>query len=92
MMWRVWPAKLARNPSASLLRHHAGDDDQRTRHALFEIAERGSGDAAAFGIVPAVEPDFRARGRKIDQPAGRQPLHPRRPFRVDDAGLERGAG
>ena len=39
--------------------------------------------------MPAVEPDFRAARRQLDQPARSQPLHPRRPFGADDAGLER---
>src|SRR5882672_1128770 len=45
---------------------------------------------AAFGIVPAIEPDFRAARRQLDQPARGQPLHPRRPFGADDTSLEGG--
>ena len=89
MMWRVSPAKLARNAAGILVGHHADDDHQRTRHPLLEIAERRRDDAAAFGIVAAVEPDLAARRRLLHQRARRQPLHPRRPFGVDDAGLER---
>src|SRR5919201_1019484 len=39
--------------------------------------------------MPAVEPDLAARRPPIDQCARDQALHPRRPFGVDDAGLER---
>src|SRR5581483_3228288 len=72
-----------------LVRHHARDDDQGPRHALLEIAERGGGDAAALGIVPAVEPDLAALRAESEQLARGEALHPCRPFSTDDAGLER---
>src|SRR5437773_84802 len=58
------------------------------RHPLFEIAERRGRDASAFRIVRAIEPDLAPLRPLIDQRAGNQPLHPRRPFGIDDAGLE----
>src|SRR5690349_6081709 len=36
-----------------------------------------------------VEPDLARLRSLVDQRAGDQPLHPRRPFGIDDAGLER---
>ena len=39
--------------------------------------------------MAAIEPDLAARRPLIDQRAGNQALHPRRPFGVDDPGLER---
>ena len=39
--------------------------------------------------MPAIEPDFAALRPLLHQRARRQTLHPRRPFGVDDAGLER---
>ena len=63
MMWRVSPAKLARKALRILVGHHADDHHQRTRYPLLEIAERRGGDAAALGIVAAVEPDLAARRR-----------------------------
>ena len=89
MMWRVSPAKLARKPRGILVRHHADDDHERARYPLLEIAECGGGDAAALGIVAAVEPELGAWRRQLDKPARRQALHPRRPFGADDAALER---
>ena len=89
MIWRVSPAKLARKRAGILVGHHAGDDDQRTRHPLLEIAKRRGDDAPALGIVSAIEPDLASPRRQIDQRARGQPLHPRRPFGVDDAGFER---
>ena len=52
--------EIGQKSARILVGHHAGDDHQRTRHPLLEIAQRGGGDAAALGIVPAVEPDFRS--------------------------------
>ena len=90
MMWRVRPAKLARNAPASLLAIMPTITTSGPRHPLFEIAQRRGDDAPAIGIVAAIEPDLAGLRRQIDQRARRQPLHPCRPFGVDDAGLECG--
>ena len=48
--------EIAQEAFAVLGRQHADDEDERPRHALLEIGERGGDGAAAVGIVAAVEP------------------------------------
>ena len=79
------PGEIGEERAGVLAAHHARDHHQRPRHPLLEIAERGRRDAAAFGVMAAVEPDLAALRPQFDQLARRQPLHPRRPFGVDDA-------
>ena len=59
------PGEIGEECAGILVGHHADDHDQRTRHPLFEIAQRRGGDAAAFGIVAAVEPDLAALRRQL---------------------------
>src|SRR5450830_1233085 len=84
------PGEIAQEAFAILARQHADNQNQRTRDALFEIGERRRNGAAAVGIMAAVEPQLAPRGRKLDQTALAEPVQPRRPFGLDDAGFERG--
>ena len=90
MMWRVSPAKLARNPLASLL----AIMPTMTTSGRDTRSSRSPSAAAATRPPSALCPP----SSQISQPCGAcsssapdgQALHPRRPFGVDDAGLERG--
>ncbi len=63
-----------------LRRLRAADQHQRARDFVLEFGHRLGEHAAAVLIMAAVEPDFGARGREIDDMAARKPLQPRRPF------------
>ena len=89
MMWRVSPAKLARNAPASLFAimpaiTTSGRDTRSSRSPSAAAATR-----PPSALCAAIEPDLAALRPLIDQRACDQPLHPRRPFGADDAGLER---
>ena len=72
-----------------LVRHHADDDHERPRDPLFEVAQRTPPRRARPRHCGRRRARFRTRRPLIHQRARRQTLHPRRPFGVDDAGLER---
>ena len=79
------PLKWRRKPAVSLVASVPQISDQRARRLILEIGHRLGEHAAAVFVMAAVEPDFGARRREIDQRAAAQPLQPRRPF-----GLARG--
>ena len=69
----------------------AADQHQRARAFFLELGHRLGQHAAAILVMAAVDPDFGARGSEFHHMAARDPLQPRRPVGIEQAGVD-GAG
>ena len=69
----------------------AADQHQRARAFFLELGHRLGEHAAAILVMAAVDPDFGARGSEIHHMAAGDPLQPRRPVGIEQAGVD-GAG
>ena len=82
-------AKGRKKPAGSLVVSMPAIRIERTRIAILDLREGLRDHRAGRRIVPAVEPDVGAVRRELDERAGAQPLHARRPVGGGEAGLDR---